>query len=42
MIKTFPLHFTEEQLQEIGNKAEELGISKNEFILEAIKEKLQK
>ena len=42
MIKTFPLHFTEEQLEEIGKKAEELGMSKKEFMMEAIKEKLEK
>ena len=42
MIKTFPLHFTVEQLEQIGKKAEELGMSKNEFILQAIKEKLEK
>jgi len=42
MIKTFQLHFTSEQLDEIGKKAEELKMSKKEFILEAIKEKLEK
>ena len=42
MIKTFPLNFTDEQLEEIGKKAEELKMSKKEFILEAIKEKLEK
>ena len=42
MIKTFQLHFTSELLDEIGKKAEELKMSKIEFMMEAIKEKLEK
>lgn len=41
-IRTFPLVFTDEQLEQIGKKAELLKMSKKEFILEAIKEKLEK
>ena len=31
-IKTFTLRLTEEQLEFIGKKAKELGISKNDYI----------
>lgn len=31
-IKTFTLRLTEEQLEFIGNKAKEMGISKNDYI----------
>jgi hypothetical protein len=42
-IRTFPILFTDEQLDKIEKKAEELGIkSKKEFIYQAIKEKLEK
>lgn len=42
-IKTFPILFTDEQLEEIEKKAQELGIkSKKDFIYAAIEEKLAK
>lgn len=31
-IKTFTLRLTEEQLEFIGNKAKEMGVSKNDYI----------
>lgn len=31
-IKTFTLRLTEDQLEFIGNKAKEMGISKNDYI----------
>ena len=41
-IKTFPLKFVEQELKEISDKAKEMNMSTNQFILEAIKEKMEK
>jgi hypothetical protein len=42
-IKNYPLQFTQEELDQIQDKAWELGMtSKKEFIYAAIKEKLEK
>ena len=41
MVKTFQLHFSEEELEKIGKKAQELGMSKKAFIMKAIEEKLK-
>jgi hypothetical protein len=41
-IKTYPLQFTEEYLEEIADKAKENGMSIKEFIQLAIKEKMDK
>lgn len=42
-IKNYPLQFTQEELDEIQDKAWELGMtSKKEFIMAAIREKLDK
>ena len=41
-IKTYPLQFTEEYLNEIETKAKENNMSIKEFILNAIQEKLEK
>lgn len=41
-VKSYPLLFTEEQLNKIGEKASSLGMTKKEFIFQAIKEKLEK
>ena len=41
-IKTYPLQFKEEYLKEIKEKAKENNMSIKEFILNAIKEKLEK
>lgn len=38
-IKTYPLQFTEKELNEIRDKAQSLGMSIKEFIHSAIKEK---
>lgn len=40
-IKTFPLQFTEEKLEEIRKAAKENGVSIKEFILAAIDEKMK-
>lgn len=40
-IKTFPLQFTEDKLDKIGNVADKLNMSKKDFILEAIDEKME-
>ena len=32
-IKTFTLRLTEEQLKYVGEKAEEIGVSKNDYLL---------
>jgi predicted HicB family RNase H-like nuclease len=41
-IKTFPLKFVEEELKKISDKARKMNMSTNQFILEAIKEKMEK
>lgn len=41
-IKTFPLKFIEKDLTEISNKAKSLNMSTYKFIMEAIKEKLER
>jgi len=41
-IKTFPLQFTEVELDDIRKKAAELKMSMKEFMLTAIKEKKEK
>lgn len=41
-IKTYPLHFTEDYLEKIREKAEALDISIKEYILQAIAEKMRK
>ena len=40
VIKTFPLKYIESDLNEIGNFADELGITKEKFMKEAINEKM--
>lgn len=41
-IKTFPLKFIEKDLEEIRKKARSLNMTTYEFILKAIKEKMEK
>lgn len=41
-IKTFPLKFVESDLNKISEKAKELGMPTYQFIMEAIKEKMDK
>lgn len=41
-IKTFPLQFTEEYLDQIREKAASQNVSMKEFMLSAIDEKLKK
>lgn len=41
-IKTFPIQFVEEELKAINEKAKEQGITTKEFIIQAIKEKMEK
>ena len=41
-IKTYPLQFTEEYLKHIEEVAKEQGKTIKDFILEAIKEKIEK
>lgn len=41
-IKTFPLQFTEDRLNEIREKAHKLDITIKEFILQAIQEKIER
>lgn len=41
-IKTFPLQFTEDRLNEIREKAYELDMTIKEFILQAIQEKIER
>ena len=41
-IKTFPLKFIEKDLTEITKKARSKGMSTYQFIMEAIKEKMEK
>ena len=40
-IKTFPLQFTEKELEEIGKIAKNLGESKKDFILKAIRKRMK-
>ena len=40
-IKTYPLQFTEEELNRIRTKSESLGMTIKDFILTAIKEKME-
>ena len=41
-IKTFPLKFVEEELNKISNTARKKSMSTYQFIMEAIKEKMEK
>lgn len=41
-IKTFPLQFTEESLEEIRKAAYDAGMTIKDFIHEAIKEKMNR
>ena len=41
-IKTYPLQFTEEYLKEIEEVAKKQGKTIKDFILEAIKEKIER
>lgn len=41
-IKTFPIQFTDEDLERIRGKAVEQNVSIKKFILDAIKEKMEK
>lgn len=41
-IKTYPLHFTEDYLEKIREKAKALDMSIKEYILQAIAEKMRK
>lgn len=40
-IKTYPLQFTESELNKIRVKAESLGMTIKDFMLAAIKEKME-
>lgn len=41
-IKTFPLQFTEENLEEIRKAAADAGMTTKDFILSAIREKMER
>ena len=40
VIKTFPLKYIETDLNEIGNFARDIGLTKEQFIKEAVNEKM--